>query len=195
MKFEKEITVEIVGSLPSLEKLLAKNNFVIKEIYDVNDIYLLNKNTKVTDDILSLLKNCVLIRDVVEKDKETKMIIYKYKEYNEQKEIIKNGKVKCHINSIEEALELFRYLNYKEIIRIYDHLLVYSNGEVELVVQLVNDKHIYLEIEASEDKDIKEMKQIIKKYKIPFKDDNYFVKKAEIEILENLDKIKAINND
>ena len=85
MKFEKEITVEIVGSLPSLEKLLAKNNFVIKEIYDVNDIYLLNKNTKVTDDILSLLKNCVLIRDVVEKDKETKMIIYKYKEYNEQK--------------------------------------------------------------------------------------------------------------
>ena len=71
-------------------------------------------------------------------------------------------------------------------------MLVYSNGEVELVVQLVNDKHIYLEIEASEDKDIKEMKQIIKKYKIPFKDDNYFVKKAEIEILENLDKIKAV---
>ncbi len=194
MKFEKEITVEIVGSLQSLEELLVKNNFAIKEIYDLNDIYLINKNKKVTNNVLELLKDCVLIRHVIEKDKETKILTYKYKEYNDKKEIIKNGKVDCLIESISDAQELFKYLNFEEIIRIYNHSIVYSNGEVELVIQLVNDKHIYLEMEATEDKDFNEMKQIIKKYNIPIKGDNYFVKKAEIEILENLDKIKILSD-
>ena len=69
MKFEKEITVEINTSLKNLESLLKENNFKIKEIYDINDIYLLNKNIKKNNNFLELLKNCVLIRHIMEKNK------------------------------------------------------------------------------------------------------------------------------
>ena len=65
----------------------------IKEVYDVNDIYLINKNDK-EGDYLEMLNKCVLIRDILEDSGETKMLTYKYKEYNEKKEITKQGKVK-----------------------------------------------------------------------------------------------------
>ena len=190
MKFEKEITVEINTSLKNLESLLKENNFKIKEIYDINDIYLLNKNIEKSNNILELLKNCVLIRHIIEKNKEYKMITYKYKEYNDKNEITKQGKINCYIDSIDEAEQLFKYLNYEKLLEIYDHSFVYSNGEDEFVVQCVNNKHIYIEVEDKchyidkEYKNIEEMKKVINKYNIPIKSNDYFVKKAEVEMLE-----------
>ena len=73
-------------------------------------------------------------------------------------------------------------------------MLVYANDKDELVIQEVNNKHIYIEIE---DKchytkivynSIDEMKEVIKKYSIPIKNNNYFVKKAEIELKETYNK-------
>lgn len=71
-------------------------------------------------------------------------------------------------------------------------MLVYSNGNDEFVVQIVNNKHLYIEIEEKCNytdkiyKTIDEMIDVIKKYDIPIKGDNYFVKKAEIELKETL---------
>ena len=190
MTFEKEITVEVDIELKELELLLEKNDFKVIEIYDLNDIYMLKKEVKKSSNYLNILKNCVLIRHVIEKDKDTKLITYKYKEYNSQNEIVKQGKINCSINSIEEAKHLFEALNYEEMIRIYDHSIVYSNGIDEFVVQIVNNKHIYIEIEDKsyytnkKYNSIDEMKQVIDKYSIPIKNNDYFVKKAEIEMLE-----------
>ncbi len=81
-------------------------------------------------------------------------------------------------------------MNYEELIHINDHLIVYSNNIDEVTVQLVNDKHIYIEIEEEcnymnkKYKDIDSMINVFKKYNIPIKTNNYFVKKAEIEIRE-----------
>ena len=175
MKFEKEITVEINTSLKNLESILKENNFKIKEIYDT----------------LELLKNCVLIRHIIEKNKEYKMITYKYKDYNDKNEIIKQGKINCYIDSIDEAEQLFKYLNYEKLLEIYDHSFVYANDEDEFVVQSVNNKHIYIEVEDKchyidkEYKNIEEMKKVINKYNISIKNNDYFVKKAEVEMLEN----------
>ena len=43
---------------------------------------MINKNNSNTDP-LEKLKNCILLRHVIEKEKEEKKIVYKYKEYNE----------------------------------------------------------------------------------------------------------------
>lgn len=194
MKYENEITVETVCSIQELNNLLEKLEFKAMEEYDIFDIYMLDKNYNNTENKLELLKHCILIRDIVGKDEETKKITYKYKEYNEKEEIVKQGKSDCEILDIEEAKNLFEALNYEELIRINDHIIVYSNNIDELAVQVVNNKHIYIEIEEKcnyinkKYNSLDEMKNVVSKYKIPIKEENYFVKKAEIELEEKTKK-------
>ena len=42
-----ELTVEVDITFEELESILEKNNFKIKEIYDINDIYFVQKNKKI----------------------------------------------------------------------------------------------------------------------------------------------------
>lgn len=194
MKYEHEITVEIDCSLDELKNILNENNFKIVDEYELSDIYMIRKDKMDESDKLELLKNCVLIRNIIEEDKNSKKITYKYKEYNEQKEIIKQGKVDCTITSIEEAKKLLEAIDYQEFIKLYDHLIVYSNEDDELAIQIVNNKHIYIEVEEfcnrinKKYSNIEEMKGVFKKYNIPIKNNDYFVKKAEVEISERYNK-------
>lgn len=189
MIFENEITVEVSISLDELKDLLYKNNFLLKNEYDLNDIYMIKNNCD-SENPLEMLKQCILIRYVIEEDKEKKLITYKHKEYNEEGEILKQGKIDCSINSIEDAYLLFQSIGYKELIRINNHSLVFANEFSEFAVQCVNDKHVYIEIEQENNyidkvyETIDEMKNEIEKYNIPIKDNDYFVKKAVIEINE-----------
>ena len=79
MNYENEITVEVNTTLEDLISILENNGFKLKETYDLNDIYLINKVDK-KGDYLSMLNKCVLIRHIIEENKETKMLTYKYKE-------------------------------------------------------------------------------------------------------------------
>ena len=194
MNYENEITVEVDMSLQNLITLLEEKGFKLKEVYDLNDIYLINKADK-KGDYLSMLNNCVLIRHIIEENKETKMLTYKYKEYNENKEITKQGKIKVKIDDIDNSKLLFEKLNFEELIRINDHMLVYATDKDEVVIQNVNDKHIYIEIEDECHyanrfyNSIEEMKEVIINNLIPIKSNDFFVKKAEIELQETYGKV------
>ncbi len=200
MNYENEITVEVDATLENLINKLESNGFKLKEIYDLNDIYLINKVDK-KGDYLSMLNNCVLIRDIIEENKETKLLTYKYKEYNENKEITKQGKVKVKIDDIENSKLLFEKLNFEELIRINDHILVYATDKDELIIQNVNNKHVYIEIEDKchyADRvynSIEEMKNVIINNFIPIKNNDFFVKKAEIELQETYGYNNALSNN
>ena len=189
MDFENEITVEVDLDLNDLVKKLEDDGFKLIESYDLNDIYLINQDDR-HGDYLEMLSKCVLIRNFIIGDKEKKMLTYKYKEYNENKEIIKQGKINVNIDDVNNAKLLLESLNFEELIRINDHLLIYATDNDEFAVQFVNKKHVYLEIEDKcthidkEYKSVDEMKSVIEKYSIPMKNNNYFVKKAEIELQE-----------
>ena len=193
MNYENEITVEVNTNLKELTNIIESKGFELKETYDLNDIYLINKRDK-EDDYLSMLNKCVLIRHIIEENKETKMLTYKYKEYNENKDITKQGKIKVQIDNIENSKLLFEKLGFEELIRINDHMLVYASDKDELVIQSVNDKHIYIEIEDKCNyvdrfyNSIEEMKKVIINNSIPIKNNNFFVKKAEIELQERYGK-------
>ena len=194
MNYENEITVEIDTTLENLISILENRGFKLKEAYDLNDIYLINKLDKKSD-YLSMLNNCVLIWHIIEENKETKMLTYKYKEYNENKEIAKQGKVNVKIDDIDNSKLLFEKLNFEELIKIKDHMLVYATDKDELVIQNVNGKHIYIEIEDKCNyadrfyNSVDEMKAVIIDNAIPIKDNNFFVKKAEIELQETYGKV------
>lgn len=69
-------------------------------------------------------------------------------------------------------------------------MLVYATDKDELVIQNVNNKHIYIEIEDKCNyankfyNSVDEMKSVIINNNIPIKNNNFFVKKAEIELQE-----------
>lgn len=192
MNYENEITVEVNTNMNDLIKILESKGFKLKEAYNLNDIYLINKRDK-NNDYLQVLNKCVLIRHIIEDDKENKLLTYKYKEYNKNKEITKQGKINVKVDDIDNSKLLFEKLGFEELIKIYDKLYVYATDRDELVVQSVNNKHIYVEIE---DKchyanriynSVDEMKAVIIDNSIPIKNNNYFVKKAEIELQEMYD--------
>lgn len=69
MKFEKEITVEVAYSFEQLNEQLKKFGFKEVRQYDIRDIYMLEKRYK-EENYLVQLDHCVLIRDIIEPDKE-----------------------------------------------------------------------------------------------------------------------------
>ena len=197
MKYEKEITVEVDTDIESLINILENEEFNLSQEYVVHDIYMVKKDTNLKDDIINIFNNCILIRNIITDKNNYKCITYKYKECNNVGDIIKNGKVNCYIQSVDEGIKLFEALDYKQLLSINDRIMVYSNNNSELAVQIVNNKHTYIEIEENCEfinkhyDGIDDMKLEISKYNIPIKNNDYFVKKAHIEFKE----LYGDNND
>ena len=87
-------------------------------------------------------------------------------------------------------------INYQILFKIYDKCIVYANKKTEFVVQIVNDKYIFIELEDKCNhidrfyNTIEEMKDDLDSYNLPYNKDNYFVKKAELVSNDTLEKNK-----
>lgn len=190
MKYEKEVTVLVEYSKDELYSILEKNGFKICEEYDVKDIYMVDTNYKDISKPLKMLEHSILIRNVIATE-EKKLVTYKFKEYNEKEEIIRQGKVSMEIKNTEDAIKIFQCLKYEHLVNVNDHVVIFNNGIDEFAVEFVNDKHIYIEVEDKCNycdtvyNSVDEMKDLFKKYNITkIKNDNYFAKKAKDAIIE-----------
>jgi len=190
MKMETEITVLVKGTYNDLKKELEKNGFQIKEEYELRDDYMINNNIDLSKlSKLEILQNCILVRDIVNIKKE---LLYKYKKYASNGDILEQGKVECPVMDIDKAVKFMESINYKKIFNIYDKCIVYANRETELVVQLVNDKYIFIEMESECElidkkyESVEELKKDLNRYNLPIDNSNYFVKKAELILSETL---------
>lgn len=192
MQMETEITVLVKTDYEKLKQELEQNGFSIKEEYIVNDTYLVNSAINILNmDSLDILKNCILVRDVVGIEKE---LLYKYKKYDNNGDIIEQGKVKCPITDVDKAIQFMKTIQYKELFNISDNCIVFANDKTELVVQLVNNKYIFIEMESKceyidkEYKTVNELKKDLCSYNLSIDNSNFFIKKAEIilnEVLNN----------
>lgn len=191
MKYENEITVQVTCNYEELHSLLIKQGFKIIEKYTIIDEYLISKDYDLKNkNYLDILKECVIVRYI---ENTLKELLYKYKEYSNNGDIVKQAKVSCKVNDIKEATNFMKTIGYKELIHIQNNSVVYTNDKIELAVQLVNDKYIFIELEDKSEylnktySSIEEMKEEINLYNLPIVKDKYFAKKAAI-ILE--DKLK-----
>lgn len=192
MKKEKEITVRVNVSYEKLKEELKQNNFVKKEEYIVNDSYLINSLINITDmKSLDILKKCVLVRDIVGI---LKQLLYKYKKYDSNGDIIEQGKIKCPVTDINKAMEFMNAIGYEKLFDIHDKCIVFENDKTELVVQLVNDKYIFIEMESEPQyinrkyENVDELKDDICSYNLSIDKSNFFVKKAELILNETLNR-------
>ncbi len=184
MKMENEITVMVKCDYMTLHRQLIDNGFKIKEEYTLNDSYMVNKDVNIYNmDNLEILKKCILVRSI---NGIKKVLLYKYKEFDSDGSIIKQGEVECPIEDINKAISFMNAINYKELFEIKDKCIVYANDKTELIVQLVNDEYIFIEMEDEcahinkKYSSIDELKEDIKSYNFSVDYSNFFVKKAEI---------------
>lgn len=194
MKLEKEITVKVNSSYDELHRDLTNKNFKIVEKYQLNDIYLVQNEIDIDNTpIREILQSCILIRDIVDI---TKKLTYKYKKNSNNGEILEQGKVECIIENINDALKFFEYINYSKLLEIKDTCIIYTNNDIELAVQLVNDNYIFIEIEDKGEHtnkiytDITDMKKDLLSLNLDCDYTNYFVRKAEIIFQENYKNLK-----
>ena len=182
MNYENEITVKVNTTYDKLHDILLKNNFIIKEEYTVKDTYMINKEINITElNDLEVLKQCILVRDVVDIEKS---LVYKNKEYDSDGNIIKQSKIKCPILDIDKGIKFMEEINYIKLFNIIDKCIVYVNNDNELVVELVNDKYVFIELESNPEYINKKytcylyMINELNSYNLPIDKTNYFVKKA-----------------
>lgn len=192
MKYENEITVQVTCSYEELHNLLIKQGFKIIEKYTIIDEYLISKDYDLRNkNYLDILKECVIVRYI---ENIVKELLYKYKEYSNNGDIIKQAKVSCKVNDIKEASNFMKTIGYKELIHIQNNSVVYTNDKIEFAVQLVNDKYIFIELEDKSEylnktySSIEEIKEEINLYNLPIVKDKYFAKKAAIILEDELNK-------
>lgn len=193
MQLETEITVLVTVDYETLEKELKQNNFVKKEEYTVNDVYMIDNKIDISNmNNLDILKKCILVRNIEGFSKES---LYKYKKYDDNGDILEQGKVRCPITNIPKAIQFMKAINYKELFKVHDKCIVYANSKSELIVQLVNDKYIFVEMENKCEfidrvyNNVDELKEDICSYNLSIDKSNFFVKKAEMI----LNEIKNVN--
>ncbi len=190
MKIENEITVLVTGTYEELHNKLINSGFIIKDKYVANDVYMIDKDLDITKlSTLEILKHCAIVREITGYKK---VLLYKHKEYDENGNILVNGKIECPIEDIDKAVNFMKAINYDVLFEIHDNCTEYINNEIELIVQEVNNKYIFFEAEEEcryinkKFSSTNEIKDTINKYDLPFNKDNYFVKKAEIILNEKL---------
>lgn len=185
MKLENEITVEVLETKENVIKSISSNGFKLLKKYDINDIYLVKKEFQNCKNYNKLLNNSILIRDISEKSNTRKLITYKQKHIDDNRNILNQINANVEINNIEDAYNMLKLIGYMELMKISDHISVYQkNNGGELALQFVNDR-IYIEIEEKCEhtgkryESLDYMKGIIKNLNLPIKDENYYAKKAE----------------
>ena len=189
MKYENEITVQVTCSYEELHSLLIKQGFKIIEKYTIIDEYLISKDYDLKNkNYLDILKECVIVRYI---ENTLKELLYKYKEYSNNGDILKQAKISCKVNDIKEASNFMKTIGYKELIHIQNNSVVYTNDKIEFAVQLVNDKYIFIELEERSEhvktvfSNVEDMKKVIDSLNIPMIKNNYFAKKAVIVLEES----------
>lgn len=190
MKTETEITVTVKCDYNTLKQELEKNNFNIVEEYEIRDIYMIDKRIDLKLlSILDILKKCIIVRDIVNIKK---VLLYKYKKFSENWDIIKQWKVECPITDISKATDFMESIDYKQLFKIYDKCIVFANNESELIVQIVNNEHLFIEMETKWEYinkkyySVQEMIDDLNRYNLPIDNSSYYAKKAEIILKDTL---------
>lgn len=158
-----ETTCEVCQSLDEINDILTKQNFKIIRKSRIEDKYMSQfVNQLNSDNIISILEKSVLLRKLILDGKEINKITYKDKKYDNGI-LLYEEKTSVSIDSIEDAENLFLKLGFKNLVNVNYNCTVYSNDNMELAFQDVENLGMLVEYESKEDFDGKSSEEINKK--------------------------------
>ena len=186
VKESNEITVRIKGSLESLYEQLKEKGFKKVEEFSLNDIFFIPADLEIEKlTPRQILSKALLVREIKDKEKISKKITFKNKNFDEEGNIVSQSSINCDILSIEDAKKLLEAIKYKEIMKINESDIVYEKDGFEIAIKDIEngDNLIEIETEDNEEMDsVEKLKNKLEQIDIPIYKDDYFIKKAEIEL-------------
>lgn len=189
-----EITVRITCSLQEIYNILKNKGFSIVDKYNLEDTYYVLNNIDIRKQpIREILKKYVLIRNIIQFVPDDFIdsynlftMTFKNKNIALDGTIVSQDKKDCQIQNMEQGKAFIESLGYKEIMTIKENAIVYGKGKLKLVIKDVVNGDNLIEIETIEDNSeldtTDKLKAIINELQIPIDTNDYFVKKAEIEL-------------
>lgn len=187
-KESNEITVKIKCEIREFYKKIEQKGFKIIDKFSMDDTYFipetLNLENMTTRKILS---KAVLVRQIKsEMPKRKKNIItFKIKDINEAGNILSQEAINCEICDPEDAKKFLNAIGYKEIMNIKEDDLVYEKDGFEIAIKDIKNGDKLIEVETNDNNGFDTIEKLIQKIteiEIPIYIDDFFVKKAEIEL-------------
>ena len=188
LKENNEITLKIKCELNEFYEIMKKKGFKVIDKFRLDDTYFIPKDLKLNKtNIRYILSKAVLVRDITDEmtKERPKLITFKIKNFDESGKILNQESVNCKIYDIEDAKKLLKAIGYKEIMNIIEDDVVYEKEGFEIAVKDIKNGDNLIEIETTDNDELDTIEKLIKKVnelEIPIYTDNYFVKKAEVEL-------------
>ncbi len=186
VKRENEITVRVKYSLPELADFLMDRGYSFTDEFSMTDYYYIRKDLETSGlSVREVIKNCVLVRDIINqfKDQHDKKLTFKEKTFAENGDIIAQTIHNCEIVNVDSARDFLEVIGYYQLMEINEHDQVYEKNGFGVAIKDVKGSDTLMEIELSDDPlydTIEKLKTALYQSEIPFYDDDFFVKKAEI---------------
>lgn len=183
---ENEITLKMNCSISEMCNILEKKEFKKIEKYYLNDLYFIPSNLNINNlSIREILSNSIILRNVLD-DTSTKLLsklLIKNKVYDNNGNIISQSKVECEIKDKKSGCKFLETLKYKLLMEINEEGTVYKKNGFKIAIKDIKNSDKLVEIEENEKYDsIAKLISEVKKLNLPLDMQNYFVKKAEVEL-------------
>lgn len=187
---EKEICLKSNVSFNELKKIMFDMGFKVQEDFQMNDIYMIDKNIDISLDNRDVIfKDNILVRETVGKKI---LLVNKIKELDDNGIVISEHSIKCSISDSLSGYKFLCSIGYKKLFELKDHNLLVTNGINEIYIQDVEGLGTYIEMEQknlllknTNGDTIDELVSTIRKYNLPLDYSNISVKKA-LEMLEKI---------
>ena len=185
-----EITLKITSDLKDFYNILENKGFKIVDRFSLDDIYFIPKDTDINKlNPRQILDHYILIRNITQyMPNEYKVIKMTYKEKNiaDTGEIIDQKNIDCEIKNIQDGENILNVIGYKKIMNIKENDIVYGKDGFEIAVKDILNGENLIEIETVKNNieldTIEKLKAKLNELQLPIDTNDYFVKKAEIEL-------------
>ena len=189
-----EITLRLKCTITELCDILERKGFLLVDKYDLEDFFYIDKNIDINEHTpREILTKYILIRNITQFvpndfiDNYNEVILtFKEKNIAEDGTIINQKKENCKINEIKEGKDFLKAIGYRELMTIKEKSREYEKNGLQITVKDVENGDKLIEIETvignTELDTIDKLKQKINELELPIYTDDYFVKKAEIEL-------------
>lgn len=187
-KQDNEITLKIKGNLDEFYSDIENKEFKIVHEFSMDDTYFVPKILNLKEiSTREILSKAVLVRKIIGKTsrKVSQKITFKIKEFDTDGNILNQDSINCEVLDIQSAKKLLKAIGYKEIMNIQEDDRVYESAGFRFAVKDIRNGDNLIEAEIGENEDVDTVEELVEKvanFKIPVYLDNYFVKKAEVEL-------------
>lgn len=184
-----EITVRLKCSKEEIYKVIEQKKFEIVDIFTLDDTYFIPKDLNIKNmSCREILSKAILIRVVTNLKNKTKStkLTFKSKKIDDKGNILNQSKVDCDILDAETGKNFIEAIGYKELMNIKEKDIVYGKDGFQMAIKDIENGELLMEVETVEGNieldTIEKIKQKISKLQIPIDTNDYFVKKAEIQL-------------